>query len=261
MLSIYDARNYLREQMEVDRTGYPFRNVTYTAQHMPGLHIFVWDGHNGNRRRREIYQRYKDGRPRPQEDVNPTLKIFELLLQMTSAIQVEVPGWEADDVIATLVRKFAGTVPITIFSKDLDLKQLELLPNVTTKANPKPDVPTKHIRLFKTLVGDVSDKISGFPGFGEQAWKTTARNAWYPILERIEHEEDPQGLSEVEINSLDVSNLVRNRLEDPAGTCLLRDLWKITGLWDVPHEEIDKHWVVGKPNPVALEEFLRSNLQ
>jgi len=83
---------------------------------------------------------------------------------------IRVKGWEADDVIATLVRSEPNEQFI-IESTDVDFMQL---PNVRIAREKPAPVEPQYMRLYKTLVGDPSDNIGGLKGFGKGAWGGSA---------------------------------------------------------------------------------------
>ena len=108
---------------------------------------------------------------------------------------IEMPGFEADDVIATLVRKCAGEgLKIAIITGDKDMYQLVdedtvILDYLTGKEYCPPDVKEKYgvaptqIRDLLALAGDASDSIPGVPGIG---FKTAAKLlSEYENLEEI----------------------------------------------------------------------------
>ncbi len=94
------------------------------------------------------------------------------------------PGFEADDVIATMVDKLdLDTLDVYIWSQDKDLHQLLTHPNVrmlgkggqqTTMAQVEEEWgwPGEAIPLIKALSGDPSDNILGVKGIGP---KTAAK--------------------------------------------------------------------------------------
>lgn len=111
---------------------------------------------------------------------------LQRLLQLLGVHQASSIGWEADDVIATMCRKFDGQ-NIGILSGDRDLIQL-VRPGVTlirpvpkTKTQPDaqfevltPDAvrasfgfEPQRILDYKALSGDVSDNIPGAKGIGD----------------------------------------------------------------------------------------------
>jgi len=132
----------------------------------------------GPSRRSGEYAQYKANRPPAPEDlrrqVEPTLEVVRAY-----AIPVlAVDGYEADDVIATLVRMGrAAGLEVVIVSSDKDLMCLvgdgvSMLDTLKNKAydaaavEEKWGVPPKLVPEVLALMGDTSDNIPGLPGVG-----------------------------------------------------------------------------------------------
>jgi DNA polymerase I len=130
--------------------------------------------------RSQIYPEYKANRDEPPEDLRPQI---DRALSILGDIGVPVlgeEGVEADDVIASLVKKLQRVHPdihIRIVSKDKDLAQLlnehtELFDVHTDKAVDASDifkvegVSPLMVRDILALMGDTSDNIPGIPGIG-----------------------------------------------------------------------------------------------
>src|SRR5262249_15023272 len=77
--------------------------------------------------RSELYPEYKANRPPPPNDLFPQVERAMAILRQIGVPIVGTEGFEADDVIATLVTQLRRAHPglrIRIISKDKDLKQL-----------------------------------------------------------------------------------------------------------------------------------------
>src|SRR5712691_3191446 len=88
-------------------------------------HLAVAFDEEGKQARSEIYADYKATRGPLPEDLSPQFPLVRRVLEALNVPAVGMPGWEADDVIATLVRKaraqgFEGV----IVTGDKDLLQL-----------------------------------------------------------------------------------------------------------------------------------------
>ena len=134
--------------------------------------------------RHKMYDGYKATRsPMPPELVEQMPVIKQMLAAMKITV-VEKEGYEADDVLGTLSKKF--DVPTVIVTGDRDSLQL-VSPTTSvylTKKGIKDVVVYTPERLledgftpasfidYKALRGDVSDNIPGIPGVGE----VTAKN-------------------------------------------------------------------------------------
>jgi hypothetical protein len=253
-MRIIDAMAYTRRVFEKDISGRAPRNILTTALHETDVCIWCWDPAGAKASRQRIYPQYKAKRLPPPENIWPMIALIREGLEHTNALQIQVPQFEADDVIATLVRKHYSRGPITIVSHDADLRQLLVYPNVQVEApTTKFNIPPQFVRLFKTCVGDTSDNVSGVPGFGPKTWEeqeTKGLARLQRILTDHMHGKD----RDEDIKSLCLPKKVENwilnsRLE-------LLNLWAVVGLWDVPQASIDQHTTIGKRNPMKVSEIL-----
>ncbi len=240
-IEIFDANNVLRRQFEQFGSISREREILYKCQ--PN-HFWVWDGHNHNARRREIFPGYKI-RPPVGEDIYAWLDLMRELIMQTEATQIEVPGWEADDVIGVLARRWiAQGHEVHIHSNDLDYFQIEGA--VMDGINNKTGAPRQYIPLYKTLVGDSSDKIPGIVGFGGGAFEKMQPH-WDYIIECLKNERWDHSLP---LTKKCAAWVVENE-------ALLYAYWKIVHLWDVPLDLIDKHTYPGLNQPSQAEAILR----
>ena len=128
--------------------------------------------------RNDLYPAYKAHRPEPPLELVPQ---FSLIRQATGAFglpSLEVPGYEADDVIATYARLgVAAGYTVSIVSSDKDLLQLlrpqvflyDPLKNVPMGAEAavqKFGVPPEKVIDVQALAGDSTDNVPGVPGIG-----------------------------------------------------------------------------------------------
>lgn len=75
--------------------------------------------------RNEIYPDYKAHRPPPPEDLIPQFALIREATEAFSLLAIELPGWEADDLLATYARQAVERGDdCTIISSDKDLMQL-----------------------------------------------------------------------------------------------------------------------------------------
>ncbi|MFN3352437.1 MAG: 5'-3' exonuclease H3TH domain-containing protein, partial [Brevundimonas sp.] len=141
-------------------------------------HLVAIFDHSEKTFRNDLYDGYKAHRPPPPEDLVPQ---FALVRQATAAFGVhcvELPGYEADDLIATYACKArdAGGKAV-IVSSDKDLMQL-IGPSVVMYDPMKDKVlaedavmekfgvtPDKMVDL-QALIGDSVDNVPGAPGIG-----------------------------------------------------------------------------------------------
>src|SRR5690606_16928275 len=141
-------------------------------------HLAAIFDHSERTFRNELYAQYKAHRPPPPEDLIPQ---FALVREATAAFGlpcVELPGFEADDLIATYACKArdAGGQAV-IVSSDKDLMQL--IGDGVVMYDPMKDAvlaeeallakfgvaPDKVVDV-QALIGDASDNIPGAPGIG-----------------------------------------------------------------------------------------------
>jgi ribonuclease HI len=134
--------------------------------------------------RREIYPEYKANRDAVPEDLAVQIPYIKKVLQALNIPALEAPGFEADDVIATLARRYAAEgIQVTVVTGDKDLMQIVgdricLLDTMKeTCSGPQEvlqrfGVPPELVPDVLGLAGDTSDNIPGVPGIGE---KTAAK--------------------------------------------------------------------------------------
>ena len=146
--------------------------------------IVVFDA-KGKTFRSEIYKEYKANRPPMPEDLRQQLDPLKEICKAIGFPLIEIPGVEADDVIATLVNKAKEkNFKAVVSSLDKDLMQLVEDPNITIMNTMKHQIFTEdkvfekfgvqpnQIRDMLALVGDSSDNIPGVPKVGQ---KTAAK--------------------------------------------------------------------------------------
>jgi len=132
--------------------------------------------------RHKLFSDYKGGRQKTPNELIMQFPIIKEILLAKKIICYESGEWEADDVIATLSKKFNNNF-IEILSSDRDLLQL-VNKNVSIILNKS---GVKNIKLisivnfsneyfispsqipdFKGIVGDSSDNLPGIKGLGEK---------------------------------------------------------------------------------------------
>ena len=136
--------------------------------------------------RTQLYPEYKANREQAPEDFHPQVERCIEILQRLGIPVIGVEGVEADDVIATIVRRTRRDHPgmrVRIVSRDKDLTQLvdqdvELFDAmkdevVTPEALFKTQgVEPRHVADILALMGDTADNVPGVPGIGP---KTAAK--------------------------------------------------------------------------------------
>ncbi|WP_421730638.1 DNA polymerase I [Brevundimonas sp.] len=217
-------------------------------------HLAAIFDHSEKTFRNTLYDQYKANRSAPPEDLIPQ---FPLVREATAAFGVhcvELPGYEADDLIATYACKArdAGGEAI-IVSSDKDLMQL--IGNGVVMYDPMKDrvlaeeavmekfgvTPDKMVDL-QALIGDSVDNVPGAPGIGP---KTAAQlldeyGDLDTLLERAGEIKQPKR-RETLINFKDQ-------------ILLSRELVRLT--CDAPAPEQIEDFAVRDPDPATLSAFL-----
>lgn len=129
-------------------------------------------------KREKIYSEYKKQRPKTPDPLKVQIPVIKEILRIAGIPVIEVPGYEADDVIAYLARKFSQKgFKVKIYSPDKDL--LQLVSEKVIVINPmnnevfnkekvikKFGVPPEKIPDYLALVGDKVDNVPGVKGVG-----------------------------------------------------------------------------------------------
>ena len=150
----------------------------------PDYLVMVLDADETKLRRRRIYPEYKAHREPPPEDLAPQEERIIRILETAGVPLLRQEGHEADDLIATLVRRLAGPeLRVCIVSRDKDLEQL--LGEHVYLYDPLKDEEITAERLVELkgwrpeqaidaqiLIGDSVDNVPGVPGIGP---KTAAK--------------------------------------------------------------------------------------
>jgi len=129
--------------------------------------------------RNEIFTQYKANRTETPTNLIPQFGILNEFLKSAQIPHIQKDGFEADDVIASIVEKHKKEKKLTIVTSDKDLMQLvcdqvECLDFFKDKFFHYQDVIEKfgvkpeYIVDYLALVGDASDNIPGVKGCGKQ---------------------------------------------------------------------------------------------
>jgi DNA polymerase-1 len=130
--------------------------------------------------RNEMFAGYKGNRPEAPPDLIPQFPYFRRILDALNLPLLELPGYEADDIIATLCARLADqNCELVVVSSDKDLMQLvtdgiTLLDGAKNRWIGRNDViekfgvaPEQVIQVMG-LMGDSVDNIPGVRGIGEK---------------------------------------------------------------------------------------------
>ena len=129
-------------------------------------------------KREKIYSEYKKQRPKTPDPLKVQIPVIKEMLKIAGIPVIEVPGYEADDIIAYLAKKFSKKgFKVKIYSPDKDLLQLvsenvivinPMNNEVFTKEEviKKFGVGPEKIPDYLALVGDKVDNVPGVKGVG-----------------------------------------------------------------------------------------------
>jgi DNA polymerase-1 len=180
--------------------------------------------------RNQIFQDYKANRPEAPPDLIPQFPYIRKVLEALNVAVLELQGFEADDLIATLSKYFSGKgAKVVIVSGDKDLMQLvaeevKLLDSAKGRwigieeVRQKFGVEPEKVVEVMGLMGDPVDNIPGVRGIGEKT--AIALIQRYHSLENLfEH------LDELEKSGLRGASRIRRALmEGKERAFLSRDL-------------------------------------
>ncbi|RQW88062.1 MAG: ribonuclease HI [Geobacter sp.] len=153
-------------------------------EHSPEYLAVVFDRPREETFRRELYPEYKANRDAMPEDLVLQVPYIRKVLQALNIPALEAPGFEADDVIASLARRSAAEgLRVTVVTGDKDLMQIvgERICLLDTMKDccsgplevlERFGVPPELVPDVLGLAGDTADNIPGVPGIGE---KTAAK--------------------------------------------------------------------------------------
>ena len=166
--------------------GFP-TNAIYTLTRLllriireekPKQFIFIMDG-KGTNFRHDIFPLYKANRNITPDNLIKQLEPIKRIIQNLGITLYVSDGYEADDCIASLAKRFSSHKPVIIIGADKDLKQClnkrtwlwdpsgknEKLTSVQDFTQETGLLPTQWPDV-QALIGDVSDNIPGVPGIG-----------------------------------------------------------------------------------------------
>ena len=130
--------------------------------------------------RTDLYPEYKANRTAMPDDLRLQVGPIREVVRAFNIPSLELPGYEADDIIGTLAGRFSrngGRVVVVTGDKDLMqvvTGQVTLLDTMKGKVSGIPDVierfgvPPERVTDILGLAGDSSDNIPGVPGIGEK---------------------------------------------------------------------------------------------
>ena len=208
--------------------------------------VFTLDSKEKETFRKEFFKDYKANRPEAPEDLKKQLPLAIELIKEMGFKMLEMPGYESDDLIASLAKLAASKgIKVKIVSHDKDMYQLIDDNKITIfdpikkieineeKCKEKFGVYPKDFINFQALVGDSSDNIPGVKGVGV---KTAAKliNKYKTLENLYDHIDEIKGaLQKKLIESKDNAFLSRKLVT------LKTDLFDNINLEDFKYPEIN----------------------
>jgi len=175
-----------------------FTNMLLKAlrEESPDYCVVVFDA-RGKTFRHDAYAEYKAGRDAQPEDLSAQIPLAREIVAALELPILEVPRFEADDVIATLVKNAPADADVLVLSTDRDLMQLvgervHLEDGIRARRYTPEEVekrfgvPPEKVLDFRALVGDKSDNIPGVRGIGEKGAAQLIRE-WGDLENLIAH--------------------------------------------------------------------------
>ena len=239
--------------------GFTSMMLKFLKQHQPEYVAVALDA-GRETFRNELFTDYKGNRPEAPADLIPQFPYIRRVLQSLNLAVLELAGYEADDIIATLCSKFSGAeIETIVVSSDKDLMQLvqngvKLFDSAKDRwigldqVKEKFGVDPARVIDVMGLMGDSVDNIPGVKGIGEKT--AIALIQQFESLENLY-----ERLSEVEKMKLRGAARIRTILEQGKESAFLsRALATVKA--DVPIDiEIDRLRFPGLSQDKARELF------
>jgi len=171
------------------------------------------------------YKEYKAKRVKAPENFYEQVEIIKRFLNAFGVLILEKEGFEADDIIATIVEKFKDEdLEIIILTGDLDTLQLvndkvsvytfgkglkDQIIYTPSKIKQRYNLKPKELIDFKALKGDPSDNIKGVPKIGEKTAKVLIEK--YKNLDNLYKLIEENKIKDISVNI--ISNLKEHKKE------------------------------------------------
>lgn len=206
--------------------------------------------------RHEIYEDYKSNREEMPEDLTHQIDYVVRMVEALNLKIVKCPGYEADDIMATLCKRFASNeLEAVMVTSDKDMYQLvsENVKALDGRAEKYYDTEEDVVEKFGvkppqildmlSLAGDASDCIPGVPGVGPKT-----------AVKLLAEFHDLDAIYE-NIDSMKPSKLKDRLIDNKEQAYLSKRL--ATLHVDVPFEVTLDEMHYGEPNFEALEPLLK----
>ena len=250
----YAIRHLSNSQGMATNAIYGFTNMLLKVirELQPDQLAVIFDS-KGPTFRKDIYPEYKANRSAMPEDLVPQIPYIKRVVDALNLPGIELAGYEADDIIATLAKKFAGKgLEVTVVTGDKDMMQIvtdriQLLDTMKDKVSGPAEVFERFggadkVIEVQALSGDSSDNVPGVPGIGEKTAKVLI---------------DEFGDIETLLASLDqLKGKRRENLENFADQARLSKRL-VTLVDDLDLDVDDNAFVLTEPNREALTELFK----
>ncbi len=181
----FAIRHLSNSRGEATNAVYGFTNMLMTLlrDEQPDMMAVVFDN-KAPTFRKKLYPEYKANRAAMPEDLAPQIPKIKDVVHAFNLPVLEMPGYEADDIIATLARRYSAEgMNVVVVTGDKDLMQIVdericLLDTMKGKVSRRDEVierfgvPPEQVLEILALAGDSSDNIPGVPGIGEKTAST-----------------------------------------------------------------------------------------
>lgn len=164
---------------------------------------------------------YKAGRPAKPDGLRALLSLAPLMANRLGISTVGIPGYEADDIVASVVTRAAaaGLSPV-VYAQDKDFYQLldvaqvfdpvkgRLITNADVKAKFGMDGPPALLCHLQALIGDTADNIKGAEGVGPK--RAASYISYYGSIQGLYAEVWAERRSRGPLSAADVARLRRS---------------------------------------------------
>jgi DNA polymerase I len=237
--------------------GFASMLVKILTEYGPKATLVAWDaGMSGRGEISEDYKAQRRERPSLLQEQWPHL---QPLVEAFGYQNIKVPGYEADDVIATIATRARDRgIDVMVVTGDRDMFQL-IEPGIRVMATSRGitetkiydrdavtdryGIPPELIPDFYGLKGDTSDNIPGVPGIGDKTASDLIQR--FGTLEKVL----------ASIDEISGAKRKQNLTEHADNARMSKEL--ATAVRDVPLEVDLEHWVSSAPDRSRLRETFR----